>query len=636
MTVPSILEDIALSPNSKDALILSNLNFVAFGGGPLKSAVGDSLAGKGMKLLNHYGATEVGPLAPMFIPPKNYDWRYFRLRKDMNLSLKPTDQPHQFALTAYPFGWDSSFEIQDSLVEDLNNPGLDFGNVGRKDDVLILATGEKVNPRILEAMLEESSEVKAAVAFGENRFEVGVIVEPNVTSPTLNDASLRDHLWSIVSGANAKMDAYARISSPAAIVILHPSQTLPRSDKGSIMRKEVYRVFELEIEHVYRQLEEENYGQFTKPLNMSTLEDDLAGIIGAKLGFAPSEKSLGFDDDLFTFGMDSLQSLRLRRLLSAALSQAEGGGETVELPRDFIYRYPSISQLASALRSRAISTNALGSSELFFKYLQTYCPRSEPLAVILITGATGSLGSHVLAHLTSLSTVAQIICLNRVSKVNGIWDPLGRQRKACANRKIVMSEERWSKVEVIETDFTAGKLGLSDKDYVCISSRVTHVLHNAWPLNFKWNLKSFEGQFAVLQKLIQLGRDSYFINQPRRTRFIFLSSIAVVAKYSEVFRTRLIPEVSLDNGDCTNNFGYGQAKLICEKIVEHAAQRFPGELETVSVRIGQMSAAENTGFWSHTEHISALVKSSQSLGVFPLLKGVSQICVIVCIITNRP
>ena len=89
----------------------------------------------------------------MFIPEKGYNWRYFRLRKDMNLVLTEVksvdvDAARHFSLTAHPFGWDVKFEIQDSLVEDQTNPGVDFANVGRKDDVVILATGEKVNPRI--------------------------------------------------------------------------------------------------------------------------------------------------------------------------------------------------------------------------------------------------------------------------------------------------------------------------------------------------------------------------------------------------------------------------------------------------------------------------------------------------------
>lgn len=640
MTVPSILEDIATSPEKEGSHILSQLNFVAFGGGPLKVAVGDSLANKGVKLLNHYGATEVGPISPMFIPQKGYNWRYFRLRKDMNLVLTEVksadaDAARHFSLTAHPFGWNEKFEIQDSLVEDPTNPGVDFANVGRKDDVVILATGEKVNPRILEAMLEDNPGVKTAVVFGENQFEIGVIVEPTPSASTRDEKSLRQTFWAVIEVANQKMDAHARVSSPVAVIIIPAGQNLPRSDKGSIKRKEVYSAFAPQIEQVYRRLEEAS-GSTSIQLRMDSLEHDLTLLIRDELAYAPSKGKLGIDDDFFELGMDSLQVLRLRRLIVSALPKAEDGStsSSEEIPRDFIYRNSSIAQIASALRQGSHLKDAEeGTAQLVEDYLKLYSCENQhnsrsPLentAVILLTGATGSLGSHLLAHLASLPSVARIICLNRLSKVNGVSDAYGRQRQSIKARDITISENGWSKIEVIETDFSHSKLGLSDQDYIRINGQITHILHNAWPLNFKWTLKSFQGQFAVVQKLIQLARDSSNNNASpaKRTRLVFVSSIAVVGRYQSVFGTRLIPEVSLNNSLCTNHFGYGQAKLVCEKMLELAASSFPTEIETVTVRIGQMSAAQKTGFWSTTEHFSALVKSSQTIGLFPYLKGVS-------------
>ncbi|KAH8807195.1 putative NRPS-like enzyme [Xylogone sp. PMI_703] len=630
MTVPSILEDIATSTDGNGSFVLSQLNYVAFGGGPLKVAVGDALAKDGVKLLNHYGATEVGPISPIFIPQKGYNWRYFRLRKDMDLVLtevKSSDQGRQFSLTAHPFGWNAPFEIQDSLVEDPENPGVDFANVGRKDDVVILATGEKVNPQILEAMLENSSEVKTAVVFGENQFEIGVIVEPTPYASSQDEESLRHTFWAVIQKANQQMDAHARVSSPAAVIVIPPGRSLPRSDKGSIKRKEVYAALATDIEQVYRLLEEAS-GQSSIQLRMDSLEQDLKLLIKDGLGFAPPDKTLSTSDDFFELGMDSLQALRLRRLIVSSLPKAKDGDKPASeiIPRDFVYRNPSISHLVRSLRD---GNAGKSTSELLESYLKQYSPyishhdRSplESPAVVLITGATGSLGSHLLAHLTSLPSVTRIICLNRLSKRNGVSDPYSRQRQSIVSRDILFSDNNWSKIEVIETDFGGDKLGLSGEDYVRISGQLTHIIHNAWPLNFSWTLESFQGQFKIVQNLIQLARDTYKTSKARRTRLVFLSSIAVVGRYQAVYGTRVIPEVSLDNGQSTNSFGYGQAKLVCENIVELAASSFPEELETVAVRIGQMSAARKTGFWSTTEHIAALVKSSQRVGAFPYLKG---------------
>ena len=61
MTVPSILEE--LIDDAVGVQSLAQLDFVAFGGGSLKPAVGHGLAAAGISLLNHHGTAESGPLA---------------------------------------------------------------------------------------------------------------------------------------------------------------------------------------------------------------------------------------------------------------------------------------------------------------------------------------------------------------------------------------------------------------------------------------------------------------------------------------------------------------------------------------------------------------------------------------------
>lgn len=150
MTVPSILEEISLLPDNKGLLALISLRFVAFGGGPVKSHVASRFAAAGVKLLNHYGATEIGPVAPIFEPTPEYDYHYFRVRKDMDLKMEPVksskNETQYYRLIARPFGWTGSLEVQDRLVENPNNPGTEFCAVGREDDMIILGTGEKVVP----------------------------------------------------------------------------------------------------------------------------------------------------------------------------------------------------------------------------------------------------------------------------------------------------------------------------------------------------------------------------------------------------------------------------------------------------------------------------------------------------------
>lgn len=70
--------------------------------------------------------------------------------------------------------------------------------------------------------------------------------------------------------------------------------------------------------------------------------------------------------------------------------------------------------------------------------------------------------------------------------------------------------------------------------------------------------------------------------------------------------------------------GYTQAKWVCESITESAYTNLNSELDCSMCRIGQLSGAESTGFWSANEHIPALMKASQDMGVLPDLPGVNR------------
>ncbi|KAI7777793.1 hypothetical protein LA080_003070 [Diaporthe eres] len=88
-TVPYILEEISKLPDYKGIAQLTTLQYVACGGGPLSVAVGDQLVDKGIKLLNHFGSTETGLISPFMVPPKGYNWHYWPLRSDLDVSIEP-------------------------------------------------------------------------------------------------------------------------------------------------------------------------------------------------------------------------------------------------------------------------------------------------------------------------------------------------------------------------------------------------------------------------------------------------------------------------------------------------------------------------------------------------------------------
>ncbi|KAI1075860.1 hypothetical protein F5B20DRAFT_558202 [Whalleya microplaca] len=641
LTVPHILQEIITLPPSEWVEVLRPLQFIACGGGPLKVSVGEALASRGIKILAHFGATEIGALAPIFVPGPEYDWHYWRLRQDFDIRVEAVQEDENenartddatttkhkfFQLVARPFGWSEDFVLQDWLVtRDGEMARRDFRAMGRKDDLIVLATGEKVLPRILESMLEESPLVKSAIAFGEEQFELGVLVEP--VAPLDDVEKFRDEIWPIILKAGEQMDSHARISNKSGIVVTTPDQTIPRSDKGSVLRKEVYRQFSAQIQAAYELIEASAGDDSSLTLTTSeSLEEGLKTLVQLVLGDNVESDKWTIEDDLFELGLNSLQCVRVQRALQNAVKQAAEKGvlPSQSLPRDFVYKHPTVASMTASLRSGG--NGELAAEKTISEYIEEYRLSTRQGDVVLLTGSTGSLGSHLLAHLVSLPGVEQVICLRRSAasdRVNGTkGNPVTEQVNNATSKGARLSSDNLGKISVLYVEPFKPRLGLSDTDYTKLSRSVTHILHAAWPVDFKRALSSFQTQFLFLQNLLQLARDAHASRPSLKPRLGFLSSIAAVGQYPHTRPgERIVPERMMDGDTSIKRFSYGQAKLICEGIVARAAVELESELEACTMRVGQVAGARESGFWNPKEHFPALVQVAQATGKWPQLQG---------------
>ncbi|KAH7045206.1 putative NRPS-like enzyme [Macrophomina phaseolina] len=629
ITVPSILEELSMLPENA-IKVLKTLDFVAFGGGQLKQDVGERLAAAGVRLLNHYGATESGPIAPIFFPDQDYDYRYFRLRSDLRLDLRAAPQPtdgdqrQHFILTAYPFGWDTPFELQDHLICNPARPHTEFAAVGRKDDMIVLATGEKALPGMLETSLIESPAIRSALAFGEGRFEIGVLIQPTTEMSHNQVEAFKDHVWTLVEEVNQRMDAHARITSKDSILLVSPTAPLPRSDKGSLLRREIYKVFAAEIDGVYQGLEAKNLENLKRPLRWEQLEHDIKTIVQHDVGWNIAESGWSVNDDLFDLGLDSLQALRLRRVLLASVpildTDARSSSKEEIVSRNFVYQNPSVSRMAKALKGAqsSESDDTFSVDQIVEQY--RVLPSSTQVTV-LITGATGSLGAHVLAHLVSLENVERVICLDR-PKV-GV-DASARLQAALRDKDLHIEPYLWEqKVQALQSITALPALGLPAETYKNLQGTVTHILHAAWPMDFKRTLVSFKSSFQTLQNLLQLAHEARCAQPTVHPSFLFISSIATVGNASAVTGDSTVVEEPAAGPACALSLGYAQAKLACEKLLQRTASTAPlaGEVRVRFARVGQLSSNSRTGFWNPVEHFPALAKTSQEIGALPRLAG---------------
>lgn len=236
---------------------------------------------------------------------------------------------------------------------------------------------------------------------------------------------------------------------------------------------------------------------------------------------------------------------------------------------------------------------------------------------VVVTGATGSLGSHIIANLACRPDVTCVVCLNRRSR----FDPMERQLQALVTKGIFLPRDNLNKLQVRETDLSRPQLGLPCEDYEMILDNATHIVHNAWLMNAKWPLKRFEAQMQIMRNLLDVAGTVSSRRPPGKTvTFQFVSSIATVGYWPLWTGNTKVPEERM-TVESVLPTGYGDAKYICELMLDETLHRYPARFRTMAVRPGQVAGSSTSGYWNPMEHLSFMVKSSQTLKALPDLDG---------------
>lgn len=242
-------------------------------------------------------------------------------------------------------------------------------------------------------------------------------------------------------------------------------------------------------------------------------------------------------------------------------------------------------------------------------------------AVVLVTGATGSLGSHLVQTLAENPAVFQVVCVNRPSSSN--LPGSKRQQNAFLGRGITLTPGARAKLRVLETDTGKAQLGLPPQEYAWLVQHVTHIVHNAWPMSATRPVGAYETQFQVMRNLLDLAREVVTMPSSGHARapvgFQFVSSIGVVGMCGEA--RALERRVPLG---ATLPSGYGEGKWVCERMLDETVHRYPELFRAMVVRPGQISGSSKSGYWNPVEHFAFVVKSSQTLRAWPDLDGTLQ------------
>lgn len=623
---PSILSDV-----TKDPALLRNLlglRYISYGGGPLSREIGNQLSSKGAALVDFFGSSETN-LLPSEVPDPE-DWEYHKFCSHLGYEFRrfgdglyelvirrnESLKPFQGVFFAFP-------ELQEYPMKDLfskhpTKPDL-WLYEGRADDVIVFSNGEKFNPARMEKIISTHPAVKSTLVVGHGRSQAALLVEL-VDGQTSRYGDNTDLIWPVLQEANARSSSQGRLAKDLVMYTV-PGKPMLKTSKGTVQRKNTLYLYREETNKLYsafasaESCRDSTISISIDPTDASSL---LNGLIVNMLGV----EELDNHRNMFETGLDSVQVITLAKQLNSAFSKPGKEGRAVS-PKT-IYANPSVRMLASFLNVQGAANEVNYESyaddrtakmkETFSRYSQLLPFAGQPCAihrpdrpmVVLLTGSSGSLGSYLLDVMIKKPNIHRVFCVNR--------SMTGEHRQLQAHISRSLSTD-FSKVEFITWDISKSGLGIVSTNYGMLLHNVTHIVHNAWEVNFNLTLECFSHHINGVRQLIDLASKS-----SKNAQIFFLSTISAMMNSNNLSHDNRIPEAESDDWNDPEDNGYAESKYVAERLLATACRQTG--IQTTICRIGQIAGPiHGHGIWPRREWLPSLIASSKYLGMLPSSLG---------------
>ncbi|KAI8580711.1 hypothetical protein K450DRAFT_235591 [Umbelopsis ramanniana AG] len=617
MVAPILLEQLAqlIQMDATDVDVLKNVKLAFFGGAPLQQQAGNILMDHGMNIKSSYGSTEMGLAAtadpdanckeftPMKIvlPSKHYVMEDTDYGSEIKQLIILPNSP--FMATNASNRPDGSYATNDVWTPHPSKPGYWFIS-GRADDTLIMSNGEKTNPVPMEAAMRNSNAlIEQCAVIGQSRAATSVLVQLNVKEAMGKDIyDMLSIVEAAVDKANRDAPAHSKIIFPDMVKVLPLIEKLPVTDKGTLSRKKAEKQYghylEVMYDNFFNQSSElqQDKGDTKLPLEPTVISDFLKTTIAKLIKVKPSEVNTTMN--VFDQGLDSLLAVQLRNSIVKF---------TKNVPTNFVFQNSTIKDMTQAicqdLETDVVEASYQATRGLLSKYIKlideqmprptrSYQTKNRGDDVVVLTGATGSLGALVLQAMLQNKSIRKVYALVRGK------DGRDRLKKAFSSRALDTRLLKSAKLQVYPFDQAKKCLGLDRQQYRSIQTEATVICHCAWMLDFLQPVTYYEkecinGLFNLLQLAYNGGNNSM--------RFHFISSVsASMAMKGEVFEQPLP-----DDPSCAAPMGYAQSKFIAEHLMRYVTQNkgIQGYVE----RVGQMSGDTVNGYWNPQEQYPLMV-----------------------------
>ncbi|KAI9818410.1 MAG: putative NRPS-like protein biosynthetic cluster [Pycnora praestabilis] len=640
-SVPYVLQMMA---SEKQGLAkLQEMDLVGVGGAALTPAVGDDLVQKGLNLVSRFGSAECGFLMSSH---RNYSddraWQYLRSSKGSKYLKFEPQNDDTFELVVLP-GWphmakknrpDGSFATADLFA---THPTIHnaWKYHSRADSQLTLTTGKKFDPAPVEASIATSSLLDDVLVFGNGQPHPGALLFRSLDAMDAAEAEIIEAIWPDIERLNAESQTHTRISRKMLVVMLATAQGLEKSSKGTVMRRQAEEKYQKEIQDAYEEHEDSiDDVQTNEDVNEPVADEDVPRAVLDIIKFVVGNKgTLAPDQDFFSYGVDSVACMQIRSLLRKKFLS----GKANDLSLNIVYDCGTINRLSKFIINirRGQEAEIEDEERLMLDLVDEYsifedvndasnvnghAPKVKTSIgereVIVLTGATGALGAHLLDLFRARPNVSQIICLVRATDIHAGSERINKSLLQREKKPLDPSDDRIICVPAKLGDL---RLGLSDSTYANIAERATIIVHAAWAVNFSMRLRSFtKDHIAGLRNLINLALHSPLTSQP--PHFLFCSSTASVLNPSAPHPgSSPIPEFISSITTSASPLGYSRSKWVAEQICANAYRKTRlGDDRKISVlRIGQLCGDTRSGVWNVTEAWPLMLSSVAVVGSLP-------------------
>ncbi|KAI0532164.1 hypothetical protein GGR58DRAFT_491137 [Xylaria digitata] len=633
---PAVIEQLLHEPNGID--FFKNLDFLVYSGAPFNPVIGDQLS-KVVELISPFGSTEVYP-QPELAPIATEDWGYHEFNPHVKHEMRPfnnetfelvilvDESTKQTAAAYHNIPGVAEYQTKDLFVRHPEKANL-YKYYGRKDDIIVLANGEKFNPIPLEVNVQNEPSLKGALLVGNRRTRAALLVEPKEPLDEIGRRELLEKLWPLVEKSNLLVPGQGRVQK-TMLLCASSDRPFVRTGKGTIVRKLTEEAYHEEIDRLYSQQTGNSIKVSLKPIipepnakpiyERNAIAKFIREIVTSSFLEAANIQD---HDDFAAHGLDSEQTVSIVSSLKRNLREIAPKPIDWITPRT-IFRHSTVDSLCELVsklindgvvpdefidlyRSRTIEEAVVEyskglSEQANANSTSTHASGPSELTTVALIGSTGYLGLYLTATFLRDNNISHIICLNRASDA--------AKRQEAALLKLDQSlQSVFGKLSYITINFDEPSLGLTSDAYQKLATDVKILIFNAWQSNFVLPLRAFHPFLSATREVANLAARSH-----RNMRVLFASTLAAIGSIAQ---ETVAPESLVEAPLAALNSGYAESKLVAERILAIASKQTG--IPVSIARIGQIGGPVelHAGEWADQAWLSSIARTSKILRCLP-------------------